>query len=355
MSQHRKILSLFRFRRIIIPIIIGLLVASYLLYDSFDKEVFQQIHFGWQSLLWLFVALLLMATRDIAYMYRIRLLTDKQLSWRKSFDVIMLWEFASSVTPSVVGGSAVALFIINKEGIKMGKSTAIVMITALLDELFYIIMVPVVFIIVGSNSLFISAREISLLGMTLGSKQIFIVGYLFILLLTSIIVYGVFINPRGFKWLLIKIFKLPFLRKWRTKAKETGDEIITTSKEMKGKSFMFWFKAFFATFFSWTARFWVVNFLLLAFVSVNEHFLIYARQLIMWVIMLISPTPGSSGVAEFAFSDFLGDFITPGLSPALAVLWRLFSYYPYLFIGAIILPYWIRRVYLKRKLIKFKS
>ncbi len=72
-------------------------------------------------------------------MYRIRLLTDKQLSWRNSFHVIMLWEFASSVTPpSIVGGSAVALFIVTKEGIKPGRATAIVMITALLDELFFI-------------------------------------------------------------------------------------------------------------------------------------------------------------------------------------------------------------------------
>ena len=33
----------------------------------------------------------------------------------------------------------------------------------------------------------------------------------------------------------------------------------------------------------------------------GEHMLIYARQLVMWVIMLISPTPGSAGIAEFAF------------------------------------------------------
>jgi uncharacterized protein (TIRG00374 family) len=58
--------------------------------------------------------------------------------------------------------------------------------------------------------------------------------------------------------------------------------------------------------------------------------------------MLISPTPGSSGVAEFAFSGFLKEFIPLGLVGALALLWRLISYYPYLFIGAAILPRWIR-------------
>ena len=62
-----------------------------------------------------------------------------------------------------------------------------------------------------------------------------------------------------------------------------------------------------------------------------------------------SPTPGGSGVAEYAFPLFLGDFIPDGLETALGLLWRLLSYYPYLFIGFIILPFWIRRVYVKSK------
>ena len=46
---------------------------------------------------------------------------------------------------------------------------------------------------------------------------------------------------------------------------------------------------------------------------------------------------------EFMFSDFLSEFIPHGLSATLGLLWRLISYYPYLFIGAIILPRWIRK------------
>lgn len=75
----------------------------------------------------------------------------------------------------------------------------------------------------------------------------------------------------------------------------------------------------------------------------------------MWVILLISPTPGSSGVAEFVFSDFLRQFIPLGLAPALALLWRIISFYPYLFIGAIILPGWLNRVYSKKKKDRKKS
>ena len=73
-----------------------------------------------------------------------------------------------------------------------------------------------------------------------------------------------------------------------------------------------------------------------------ENFIVFARQVVMGIIILFSPTPGGSGLAEFMFSDFLGEFIPKGLSASLGLLWRLVSYYPYLFIGAIILPRWIR-------------
>ena len=344
-QEPHKILKHFNFKKIIIPVIIGIGVAAYLIFQSFDIEVFKNTHWTWITTFWIFVAMLLMVVRHLAYMYRIRLLTDKRINWKHSFQVIMLWEFASSITPSVVGGSAVAFYIVNKEGVNMGRTTAVVLVTSLLDELFYIIFVPIVIITAGFNNIFVKDTDFSIFNMDVGMFGIFLAGYLFIILLQSIIVYGIFVNPRGLKWILIRIFKLRFLRKWLSGAVTTGDQIITTSRELKGKSIIFWAKAFISTVFSWTARFWVVNAMILGFVSVQDHLLIYARQLVMWVIMLISPTPGSSGVAEYIFTDFLGEFIPLGLSPALALLWRLLSFYPYIIVGAIVLPIWIRRVY----------
>jgi len=349
MTENPKALQLFSPTRIFLTIIIGLAVATYLVSKSFKAEYFESIEWTWSSTFWILVAIMMMAVRDLSYMLRIRILTDYKISWRNSFDVIMLWEFASAITPSVVGGSGVAIYIVNKEGINLGRSTAVVLSSALLDELFYILMVPTLILLVGVTDLFPIQMEKEIFGVVLGTKGIFVVGYLFILVLTLGISYAIFFRPRGFKWILLRVFNLSFLKKWRFKAAETGDEIILTSKELKGKPFSFWLKAFIATFFSWTARYWVVNFLILAFVLVDQHLLIYARQLVMWVIMLISPTPGGAGVAEIAFSGFLKDFIPIGLAAALALLWRLVSYYPYLFIGAIILPRWVKRTHSEKK------
>lgn len=357
-KQSSPIRQLLSPQKMAIPIVIGVAIAGFLLFRDLDLKALSAIEFNSRVVLMLIVALCAAAFRDIGYMFRLRILSEKQISWRNVFDDIMLWEFSSAITPSVVGGSGVAIFILSKEGIKVGRSTAIVMITAFLDELFYVVMVPLLFVFVGSAFLFPdTVPQMNVLGMELGIKQVFWVGYGFMIFLISIIFYGIFLSPQGFKRLLLFVFRLPFLKKWRRSAKETGDEVITTSNELKGKSFMFWLKTFGATALSWTSRFLVANFLLMAFTELSfvDNLVVLARQLIMWVIMLISPTPGSAGVAELAFGSFLSDFTPLGLSVVLAVLWRLFTYYPYLFIGAIILPQWIQRVYLKRKLIQFKK
>ena len=145
------------------------------------------------------MCLVMMAFRDLGYIIRIRILTDKKLNWRRAFDVIMLWEFASALSPSVVGGSGVAMFILNREKIPLGRSTAIVLVTALLDELFYILMVPVCILLAGWDTLFPIDLEKNLFGISMGIKGIFYTGYFFITLLTSIILVSVFFAPRGFK------------------------------------------------------------------------------------------------------------------------------------------------------------
>jgi uncharacterized protein (TIRG00374 family) len=160
------------------------------------------------------------------------------------------------------------------------------------------------------------------------------------------VAYALFVNPRFVKWLLIKLFSLPLLKRWKRNALETGSQLIIASNGLKNKSRKFWFNSFAGTFVSWTARYSIVNCLILAFHSVSiDNFLIFARQVVMGIIILFSPTPGGSGLAEFIFKDFLGEFIPHGLAASLGLLWRLISYYPYLFIGALVLPRWIRKTH----------
>ncbi len=305
------------------------------------SSVIKSIDFGAHVWIWLAVAVLFMVGRDFFYMVRIRVLTKSELSWKRSFNVILLWEFASALTPGVVGGAAIAMFILNRERIALGRSTAIVVITAFLDNFFYILMIPVVFLIIDQDILF--PENIS---SSASVQFIFWTGFATIFIVCSFLFASIFIFPTLAKTVLGFIFRFPLLKRWRKKAMQTGEEIYTTSGELKGEPFSFWVKAFLSTCGSWVSRYLVINAILQAFIqlSITEHFVLLGKQLVLWLFMLVSPTPGASGVAEYAFGELLSPFATSSmLLIAMAVIWRLISYFPYLFIGALLLPRWLRK------------
>lgn len=344
-AKHKQIINLFRLRNILIPIVIGIAVAAYFIIDSYDADALSHITFGWKSVYCFIAILFLVFLRQWAYMYRIRLLSDKKLSWRQSFDVISLWEFSSAVTPTVVGGSAVAIYFLSREKLALGRSTAMVLTATLFDELFYVIMLPLSILIVGYNNAVYIPQGKELAISSYGIPMVLGISYAIVLFLTTVLFIGIFVKPYGFKKLLIAIFSLPGLKKWKTAASNTGDEMIMASVEFKGKPIRFWSKILLSTFVTWSARFMLVNALILAVLPLTDHLIVYSRQLLMWVILLITPTPGGSGVAEVIFSGFLGDYIPEGLGHPLALIWRLITYYPYLLLGAIVLPIWLKRVY----------
>jgi uncharacterized protein (TIRG00374 family) len=347
-----KIIRSIRPSRIILPVLIGLTVTGYLLYTEFEPGSFDSISFTLQSVFWALFSFLLMGVRDYGYILRLRILTNNELSWGKAFNIVMLWEFTSAITPSAIGGTSVAIFFINKEGIRLGRSTAVVMVTSFLDEIYFILTFPIILLFLGRSDIFVIDDASANLAWY--QNQFFLLalgGYIVKFLYTAVLIYGLFFNPRGLKWLLLMVFKLPIIRKWRPQANESGTDLIQTSKEFSGWPFSKWLKAFGATFFSWTSRYWVVNTLIITFLGVKwlgfeEHVHVFAKQLVMWIMMLISPTPGGSGFAEYVFKEFLAIFIPAGTGVALAFFWRFVSYYPYLFIGTFMVPRWNRRHFL---------
>jgi len=345
--DSKKIFKTLNPNKIWLPVILGIAVVIYLMVtdETFSTDKLRLVNQA--ETLPVILAFLVLLARDAGYVYRIRIITDEQLTWTNSIYVIILWEFASAVTPSVVGGTAVAVFILWKEGIKLGKSLAYVMLTAIFDNLFFVLAAPIALILAG-NLIFPDVNTAQILGDNIPS--LFYFSYGLIGLYTFVMFFALFINPRLFKWLLIKITSNKLLRRWRYAAYERGNEVLWASNQLKGKNFSYWFKISVSTIFIWSARYLMVNCLIAAFVDVSlfEHVLIFGKHIILWIVMLVSPTPGSSGFADYFFpiffEDFLGDF-----SLVTGILWRAMTYYPYLLLGALFLPKWIRKVFFKKK------
>jgi len=346
--DNKQIFATLNPNKVWFPVIIGLGIVFLMFYldPSINAQTLKGVFDG--SIWWILLAIVVILCRDIGYMYRIRVVTDNHLTWSRALYVIILWEFSSAVTPSVVGGSAVAIFILNKEGIKLGKAIAYVMVTAILDNLFFVIGAPIILYFAQGN-IFPASR---LMEMRLGRslEVLFWVSYGLYASYSLVMALALFYKPRVFKWVLLKIFSIKWLRKWKYSANEFGNQIIEASKELIGKNYKYWLTIVGATVFIWSSRYLMLNALIGAYESltVSEHVVIFARQVIMWIVMMISPTPGSSGTAEFFFGQFFAEFLN-GYTFVTSILWRMLSYYPYLILGAIFLPRWIKQVFFKKK------
>lgn len=350
-------LGIFKFNKVIIPILIGLGVGFYMIAREYSKNIslFGDLAkmFSTYTIVCLLLAVLFECGREITYMIRIRMLSDNKLSWKQAFHIIMLWEFSSTVTPTSVGGSAVALFILPLEGLGAGRSTAMVMVATLLDELFYIIVTPIMIFVCGIQMSFATKFKFSLFDMKISEVQVFTIGYSFIVLLTLFILIAIFFYPQKFKSLLYRLGTKKIFNRWQKKFNKMGDDIFISAKEFKHKSLLFWIKVYATTVVSWSCRFLVLNCILMAFnPDVINHSIIYVRQLVMWIILCVSPTPGSSGVAEFAFPLFLNGFLNEGFEGILALLWRLFTYYPYIIVGLVVLPFFTKRIHERKQKVR---
>ncbi|MCX6253851.1 MAG: lysylphosphatidylglycerol synthase transmembrane domain-containing protein [Bacteroidia bacterium] len=352
-DAHYNLVSKLKPGRIILPVVIGLAVVVWFIVKDLNIDVMREITFTWRSIVWLLVAFLFIILRTFGYMARIRILTDNDLTWGQSFRVIMLWEFTSAITPSTVGGTGFAVVFLHKEGISVGRSTSVVLATSFLDELYFVVMLPILLLLVGGKAIFITSLQGTGIALLNNLVLVAIIGYIIILAWVLLVGYGLFFNPTAIKNLIINIFRLPLIRKWKASAIKAGNDIVESSIDLRMKSFSFWTKAVLSTFLSWTTRYWVVNAILVAFFVINDHLLIFTRQLVLWIMMIVSPTPGGSGFAEIILGRYISDLIPAdpvhvgGVALAMALIWRIITYYPFLLAGVLIIPGWIERKFVK--------
>lgn len=321
--------------KVALPILIGIGVIVWLFNDEFKPETFQLLRFDERLVIALTLALLCVFGRDFGMCWRFRVLTDKDLSWRQSTKVTMLCEFTSALTPTSVGGGALSMIFLNREGINIGRATTLTLTTLFLDELFFVLMCPVILMIVPYDSLFGFGDA----SFTKGLKLAFWIIYAVIFLWTLILYMGVILRPDAVRRMLIGLFSWRLLRRWKDKVTTMGDNMVATSVELRARGRRWWINAFMATALSWISRYLLVNALFWGLYPGADQLTIFCRQFIVWAILMVSPTPGGSGISEYLFTRYYGDMITGGgFVMLLALLWRLLSYYIYLLIGIFLLP-----------------
>lgn len=288
-------------------------------------------------------ALLMLALKDGLNTARVKHIGSKSFSWKSALYIVFLWEFSIAVTPPLVGPMALVVFILHKEGAALGKALAYAMLLAIMDNFFFLTATPFVWLL-SQGQVFPSNHNFSLeLGGSL--NYFFFLSYGMVMGYTLFMSASILFFPRGIKVVLYKVSQLNFLSRWRKAIQLRADELFEAAHEFRGKRALFWLKLVVLTYGVWLVKYFVLNVIIFGFEpwDMKESMLLVGRHLVMWVVMLASPTPGSAGTAEYLFPAFFGEFLGE-YTFAASLAWRLTSFYPYLIIGALILPNWIKKV-----------
>lgn len=317
-----------------------------MMFHQLEVQHLEKVQTNSNTLFWIAMAGFAYVIRHFFYAWRLRVLTDNFFSWRKAAELIVIWEFSSNVSPTSVGGSGVALFFLSQEKLSGGKTVALVLYTVVIDTLFFLLTLPLMFFLIGP--LIIRPGMITWQGFD-GYGFTFVLALAGMMAYGLLFFYGLFINPRLVKRFLLLLSKIPFWKKARLSLRRTAMDVVVASEEIKLKNKRFHLKTIAATSGAWITRFLAINFLILALVTnvkldFFDHSLLLARGAVMHVITSFSPTPGGAGIAEYLFGGFYSDYIPPSIASIVALIWRLVTYYPYLIAGVIVIPIWIKRL-----------
>jgi glycosyltransferase 2 family protein len=350
-EEQRSVLRSLRSSRMILPIILGLGVVGFLLWRQLTAhpESFDSINWTGETWAWIFLAFSLLVMRHIAFSVRMYILSQGHFSFRKCVELIFIFEFSLCVTPTTLGGSAVSLFVMTQEKLSAARTTTIVIYKVVLDTIFFVSTLPLLYLITGSRMV---RPDMNFFWDLDWRAKIFYLSYIGMACYGSFFFYGLFVNPVLIKEFLLTFTKLPFLNRWRSKAEKLGDEIILASQDMRNLRWKQHLWAFIATITAWTCKFLLISCLIYGIATtplgLTRETLLYARLESMFVILAFSPSPGGAGFVEATFYPFLSDFLpNTGVAIVVAFVWRFMSYYAYLAAGAVIVPNWIRKVFLK--------
>lgn len=324
-------------RRIILPVLLGVGVTFFLFRKELTSDSFAGFEWSARMVAGFALAWLFMAGRDFGLAWRFHTIASPELTWKRAIRTDLMCAFTSAVTPSAMGGSAFAIFYLNREGVNLGKATTMTLTTLFLDELFFVVFCPLILLVLPMSDLFGSKLQTD--AFLDGVEIVFWLVYAGIVVWTLILFIGIIVRPHYVARILDKLFTFRLLRRWQHKAHEMGRNMIETSSSVKGASWKWWLNVFGATVVSWFSRYLVVNALFWGFVPEASGLLVFGRQFVVWVVLMVSPTPGGSGISEWLFTRYYGDLIgSQSIALILALSWRIVSYYIYLIIGSILIP-----------------
>ncbi len=319
-TEHKRPTLVKILRRLVPIICLG--VAGNLAYTWFSNDR-KPIDFSKFSFVWLFVAMLLALLPWAWHSLRLAIwgqFFGVKIEWKNLLCIAMAADVGGVVAPTAIGGAPLKLFMLVQHGYRPSQAATLTLWGNIEDILFYLFAIPVSLALTDNwhNPLWIGLRKF----VELNSWKILMV-------LAGLGALLFFIKNR--------ILKKGAVANWRKKIRHFLSECKEAFRLVvsKGK------KPFLLSFLALTGQ-WLTRFcILLAVVKIlgfeADLVKLLLLQWMVFVAMLLTPTPGATGGAEAAFLLVFTASLPEGTASMVMAGWRFIAYYFIMIIGAVYL------------------
>jgi len=319
--------NIFSLRRLAWPLLLSFSVLGIIGYFTFDLQTFgEALRFAAPALL--LAALATVGTRVVFGGWRLSHVSSGRLSFMDGVRALLAWEFFSNVTPSTIGGGPMAaVYITQDQDLSFGDAYGLVIFTTLLDQLWFIITIPL--ILAATLHWAVIPDAAGQIGFWT------FVAYFFGLLSWALLFgYLTLLRPVLLERLSSKLFSYSFLRRWRKRALAEVRQLRRRAQILRGQPQMFYLKGFLLTAGSWMSRYLLVVFIIWSMYGDLDAMLAFLRSVAIMFASLVLPTPGGAGGLEGLYALFYGPPLVPEtlMAPTL-LLWRILGYYIFIMLG----------------------
>lgn len=313
-------------RNIVFSLLLSVLVLAGVGYATFDAAAFRRLIRHLRP--GILVAATIAAFARIGFGgWRLSHVSQGRLSILSGTRGQLAWDFFSSVTPSVVGGGPVAAYYVARdEDIAFGESAALMFFCVLLDQLWFLVAIPL---------LVLATFTIDLLPDVAGTIGLWglLAYFAGLLVWSAVYAYATLVRPRLLVEIVDWCFQWPYLNRFRESVMGEMRSYFRRARHLGTQSPSFYAHGFVLTVLIWLARYALIV-LIVRSVHAADTLLLFARSAAMMLVGLIMPTPGGSGGLEGLYALFIGPLMPEALVAPTLLTWRLLGYYLFIALGA---------------------
>lgn len=330
------------FRRILWPVLLSVSVLAAVTALTFDYGDYIEAVGSLNP--WLFVlAAASVVLRVFFGGWRFHYISGGRLSLSAGTRGQLAWDFFSNVTPSAIGGGPLAIVYMARDAnVRGGDVTAWTLFSMVLDQLWYVIIVPVVLI----ASLYLDVIPEALGSIGYGLFLLYLVG---LMLWVGVFGYATIFRPSLLRTVTDVVFRIRFLRRFRGSVAREMSQLGRRAFILRSQPLRFYLIGLALTIASWAMRYLLILFVVWGVYAPVDKLLVLLRGAALTLVSLVMPTPGGSGGIEGMYYLFFDSLMpTAAVAPTL-LAWRMLGYYLFIAIGIFITTHHVQKNIRRRR------